>query len=212
MTVLSELTTAWPTDVMTRTDVTTDLLTAVTDHRSATVSTRAADGPARIERQGGAPMEADLPELSFVHPLPGFPGMRRFVLVQLDDAPPADHADHAEGDESAEGDEGDEAGPGEELPVLYELRSVERPELRFLVGVPAAFFPEYTIELDDKACEDLALTSADDALVLVILSSGGDATSTTANLLAPVVINAQTRAAAQIILTGSDWPVRAAVA
>ena len=34
---------------------------------------------------------------------------------------------------------------------------------------------------------------------------------TTANLLAPVVVNVGTRAAAQVILAGTDWPVRAAV-
>lgn len=42
-----------------------------------------------------------------------------------------------------------------------------------------------------------------------MLTPGEDAKSTTANLLAPMVINAKTRAAAQVILTGTDWPVRA---
>jgi len=51
-----------------------------------------------------------------------------------------------------------------------------------------------------------------DALVLVLLTMGGDDAATTANLLAPVVVNARTRKAAQVILSGSDWPVRAAVA
>ena len=153
----------------------------------------------------------DLPELSFVHPLPGFPGMRRFVLVRLD------------GDEGAEpGDAGAEvpaAAAGEDEqpadgdgPVLYELRSVDKPDLRFLVGVPRAFFPDYAIELDDQSCDDLELHEPADALVLVILSAGADATSTTANLLAPVVINANTRSAAQVILSGTDWPVRALIA
>jgi flagellar assembly factor FliW len=96
--------------------------------------------------------------------------------------------------------------------VLYELRSVEKPDLRFLVGVPRAFFPEYTIELDDQSCDDLELHEPADALVLVILSAGSDATTTTANLLAPVVINASTRSAAQVILSGTDWPVRALIA
>jgi flagellar assembly factor FliW len=74
--------------------------------------------------------------------------------------------------------------------VLYELRSVEKPELSFLVGVPRAFFPEYTVELDDQSCDDLGLHEPADALVLVILSAGADPAATTANLLAPVVINA----------------------
>jgi flagellar assembly factor FliW len=46
----------------------------------------------------------------------------------------------------------------------------------------------------------------------VLLTLGREPASTTANLLAPVVVNARTRAAAQVILSGTDWPVRAAVA
>ena len=163
----------------------------------------------------------DLPELSFVHPLPGFPGMRRFVLVRLEGDEGDEGAAEAAGTASAAGTAATagtpaaEAGPDAEDgdgPVLYELRSVDKPDLRFLVGVPRAFFPDYTIELDDQSCDDLELHEPADALVLVILSAGADATTTTANLLAPVVINAHTRSAAQVILSGTDWPVRALIA
>jgi flagellar assembly factor FliW len=140
--------------------------------------------------------EAELPEIRFVRPVPGFPGLTRFVLVRLgDDAD--DDADDAAEDDTA---------------VLYELRSLERPEVCFMVAVPAAFFPDYDVELDAHACEDLGLSDAGDALVLVVLTIGSDPSATTANLLAPVVVNARTRAAAQVILSGSDWSVRAAVA
>jgi len=163
----------------------------------------------------------DLPELSFVHPLPGFPGMRRFVLVRLEGDEGDEGAAEAAGTASAAGTAATagtpaaEAGPDAEDgdgPVLYELRSVDKPDLRFLVGVPRAFFPDYAIELDDQSCDDLELHEPADALVLVILSAGADAATTTANLLAPVVINANTRSAAQVILSGTDWPVRALIA
>lgn len=130
--------------------------------------------------------ESGLPEIRFVRHIPGFPGLSRYALVDLGD------------------------GDGE--PVLFELRSIEQPEIRFMVAVPGAFFPEYEIELDAASCEELGLADAADALVLVVLTVGPDLTSSTANLLAPVVVNARTRAAAQVILSGSDWPVRAAVA
>jgi flagellar assembly factor FliW len=129
--------------------------------------------------------ESGLPEIRFVRHLPGFPGLSRYALVDL-------------------GEAGDEA-------VLYELRSLERPEIRFMVAVPGAFFPDYEIELDAASCEELGLDAAADALVLVVLTVGPDLATSTANLLAPVVVNARTRAAAQVILSGSDWPVRAAV-
>jgi flagellar assembly factor FliW len=144
---------------------------------------------------GPAHLAVDLPELSFVHPIPGFTDLRRFVLVRLD-PPELGVEPGVESDSVAESS-------------LYELRSLEQPAVRFMVAVPGAYFSDYEIELDDHECGDLGLTDSADALVLVMLTVGQDAASSTANLLAPLVINARTRVAAQIILTGSDWSVRA---
>jgi flagellar assembly factor FliW len=127
----------------------------------------------------------DLPVLDFVTPLPGFPDLVRFVLVQL-------------------------AG-GEDDAVMFELRSLDDPDLRFLVANPTAFFPDYNVELDETACADLGLTDGSDALILVLLTIGDDLATATANLMAPVVVNARTRSAAQVILAGAEWPVRAAL-
>jgi flagellar assembly factor FliW len=129
----------------------------------------------------------EVPELSFVRPLPGFGDLRRFVLVEL----PADE--------------------GGDL-LLFELRSLEEPAVRFLCAAPTPFFPDYAFELDEAECADLDLRDEADALVLVLLTIGHGEAPTTANLLAPVVVNVRTRAAAQVILSGTDWPVRAAVA
>jgi len=141
--------------------------------------------------QGGVSVQQDVPELTFVRPLPGFPDVSRYVLVQID-APQDGAADAAE-------------------PVLYELRGADHPQVRFLVAVPTAFFPDYAFDLDEASAAELGLDDATDALVLVVLTIGDDSASTTANLLAPVVIHARTRSAAQVILSGTDWPVRATV-
>jgi flagellar assembly factor FliW len=152
--------------------------------------------------QKGLSVRHDVPELQFVRPLPGFPELARYVLVRLGD-PRHEPADGAAGADPADGEAEDT--------VLYELRSIEQPEVRFLVGVPTAFFPDYSFDLDEVSCSELGLHTAEDALVLVILTIGDNSASTTANLLAPVVINARTRSAAQVILSGTDWPVRASV-
>jgi flagellar assembly factor FliW len=169
------------------------------------------------ERERGESVRhAVVPELWFVHPIPGFPGLRRFVLVRLDAEADGGVADGAVTDGAvADGAVTDAVvtdvavAPAVDESPMYELRSLERADVRFMVATPSAFFSDYEIELDDQECGDLGLITAQDALVLVMLTVGRDAASTTANLLAPVVINARTRAAAQIILTGSDWPVRA---
>jgi flagellar assembly factor FliW len=125
----------------------------------------------------------DVPEITFVRPIPGFTDLKKFVLVRLDDAEAA----------------------------ISELRSLERPEVRFVVAAPSVFFADYSVELDDDECDHLGLHDVEDALVLTVLTVGEDAAHSTANLLAPVVINTRTRDAAQVILSGSDWPVRASL-
>jgi flagellar assembly factor FliW len=152
----------------------------------------------------------ETPEISFVQPIPGFAGLRRFALVGLASLAGlgAEASEVERGTEVERGARVD-ALPAEGESSLYELRSLERPEVRFMMAVPGVYFSDYDIELSDQECGDLGLVDSADALVLVVLTVGGDAANTTANLLAPVVINSRTRTAAQIILTGSDWPVRA---
>src|SRR5690242_15347526 len=171
---------------------------------------------AQSDAEGIQPMDQAVPELSFVHPIPGFTELRRFVLVRLDPPEPSMAKDVAvkgiseDSGSVAAVDQVAEPAEGGVSP-LYELRSLERPQVRFMMAVPGAYFSDYEIELDDQQCGELGLVDSGDALVLVMLTVGPDAASTTANLLAPVVINARTRAAAQVILTGSDWPVRAPI-
>lgn len=162
----------------------------MTDHVKGAMETdvRSAVGVAELDDAGG-------PAITFVHSVPGFPGLSRFMLVGLHDGGPAD-SDEAPAERQADS-------------VLYELRSVEQPEIRFMVATAFAFFPDYDVELEDQVCENLDLEDAADALILVILTVGVDIASTTANLLAPVIVNGRNRSAAQVILSGSDWPVRA---
>jgi len=137
--------------------------------------------PALLTTTAAGASGSDVPEIVFVRPIPGFSDLRHFTLTRLDDS--------------------------ERL--ISQLCSLERPEVRFVVTTPAIFFSDYAVELDDQDCAALGLQSAQDALILTVLTLGADAPSTTANLLAPIVVNARNRAAAQIILTGTDWPVRA---
>jgi flagellar assembly factor FliW len=113
----------------------------------------------------------DIPVIELVHPMPGFPDQRRFALVQLDD-------------------DG----------LLCALRSLDDPGLRFLVVPPTPFFPDYAPVVDDATVADLGVTSAEEVLVLVILRAGESLASTTANLLAPLLVNTATQQACQVVL------------
>jgi flagellar assembly factor FliW len=122
----------------------------------------------------------EFPTIELVHPLPGFPEQRRFALVQLDD-------------------DG----------VLCQLRSLEDPALRFLVMSPMPFFPDYAPEVGDEVTEELEIRSAADVIVLLVLNAGESLATTTANLMAPVVVNTVTRRASQVILDDPSLPLAA---
>jgi flagellar assembly factor FliW len=178
----------------------------------ATITATAPIDQAEQSRQSGLSDGVRLPELHLVRPLAGFGELTRFALVRIDHAGNARHAQS--GPDAAPPDGGDDTDADDDpmASLLFELRSVQAPDVRFLVAAPAAFFPDYTVELDEVAVAELGLERAEDALILVILTVGANSASTTANLLAPVVVNARNRSAVQVILSGTDWPVRATVA
>lgn len=125
-------------------------------------------------------IDTELPVIELVHPMPGFPDLHKFALVQLDDSG-----------------------------RLSSLTSLEQPDLRFLVAPPAPFFPDYEPEVDDDVVSELGIEKVDDVLLLVVLNAGSSLAETTANLAAPVLVNTVTRRAAQVILDRPGLPVAA---
>jgi flagellar assembly factor FliW len=91
--------------------------------------------------------------------------------------------------------------------ILYALRSLADPAVRLFVVRPEAFFDGYTPGVDAETRQALALADDADPLLFVVVHPGGEGSPTTANLLAPVMVNPSTGAAAQVVLDG--WPLRA---
>ncbi|MDY7105273.1 MAG: flagellar assembly protein FliW [Actinomycetota bacterium] len=91
------------------------------------------------------------------------------------------------------------------------LQSVERGDLAFLAALAGSMFLGYAPVVEDEDCEQLHLTSADDAMVLCLLSVDGDAGAVTGNLRAPIIVNTVERLGRQVILTDEDLPIRAPV-
>lgn len=89
------------------------------------------------------------------------------------------------------------------------LQSVTTPELAFLITVPFVFFPDYVFELDDTVTEDLTLNVPEDMQIYTLLTiPGGKIKEMTANLMAPVVINKETREAKQVVLDKSQYTTK----
>ena len=90
--------------------------------------------------------------------------------------------------------------PYEEGSPYVFLQSLKTPDLAFLMTMPLVFFPEYEVVIDDDVERALGLTSPDEVLIYTILTlSGTEIRDLTANLMAPIVVNAKTRRAKQIV-------------
>jgi flagellar assembly factor FliW len=122
---------------------------------------------------------SDIPVIEFVRPIPGFPDSRRFALVQVDDSG-----------------------------LLSTLRSLDEPDVSFVVVPPAGFFPDYAPAVDDATAAELGITRSEDVLLLVVLNVGESLEGTTANLLAPILVT-HDRRACQVVLDDEAHPVDA---
>ncbi|MEV4636049.1 flagellar assembly protein FliW [Actinoplanes sp. NPDC049548] len=91
--------------------------------------------------------------------------------------------------------------------LLFAFTSVQDPDLRFLVAPPEPFFPDYAPEIENDVLAALNTKDPDRLLVMVVITAGVD--DTTANLLAPIIVDRDSRRAMQVVLSGSNMPVRA---
>ncbi|WP_433722499.1 flagellar assembly protein FliW [Actinoplanes sp. CA-051413] len=91
--------------------------------------------------------------------------------------------------------------------LLYAFTSVDDPNLRFLVAPPEPFFPDYAPEIENDVFAALNTKDPDRLLVMVVITAGVQ--ETTANLLAPIIVDRDSRRAMQVVLSGTDMPVRA---
>ncbi len=84
--------------------------------------------------------------------------------------------------------------------VFKWLQSVDNADLAFVVVDPFPFFPGYGFDLDSSDVEILELEDPKKALVYTILVVPSEPKKITANLRAPVIINAENRKGRQIVL------------
>ncbi len=124
--------------------------------------------------------------ITFADGLPGFEECRLFTLV------PHHTADGGKGS-----------------PFVW-LQSLEDGGLAFLAMEPHQAFPDYAPRVPRAELEALAL--ADEAarprLYSLLTVPQGDPAGITANLMAPVVVNARARVAKQVVLNTDQYGLR----
>ena len=95
-------------------------------------------------------------------------------------------------------------------PIVW-LQSIEDAGICLPVINTFAVLPDYVFDIDDSDVKALELASPDDLHVLSVVVIPEDIQGMTVNLAAPILINTNTGNAKQVVLTGTEYNVRAPV-
>lgn len=90
--------------------------------------------------------------------------------------------------------------------VFFWLQSADRQELAFVVCDPRVFVPDYRIPIKAEDLELVGLADPGQAQVLVIVNKIDD--MLTGNLQGPLVVNAATLSAVQLVLSDKRYTTR----
>ena len=128
--------------------------------------------------------------------IPGFPAMRRATLMA---ASAVAHPDTDPGEADLERDA-----------PLFWLQDLDDGDLAFLCVVPWATFPDYDFDIDG---DELGIQDEADVRILNIITirRTEGASTMTANLRAPLVVDVRRQRLHQVILTDTRWSVNAPI-
>jgi flagellar assembly factor FliW len=96
---------------------------------------------------------------------------------------------------------------GSDAGIKY-FQSVEEPGFAMPVMDPLMVCENYNPQVNDELLTPLGELKDDNIIVLVTVTVPTDLTKMTVNLQGPLIINADEKKGAQIIVEGNDYPVR----
>jgi flagellar assembly factor FliW len=89
------------------------------------------------------------------------------------------------------------------------LQSLTEPALAFLTAIPTAYIESYMPEIDETHAKKLGLTETTPTIVLTTATiPAGSPHEMTLNLTAPIIINAATRHAKQLVLEDPAYTIK----
>ena len=140
------------------------------------LETRALTTADELERLLPAYRDKDI--ILFEEGLIGFPGAKRFILIE-----------------------------SESLSPFRVLKCVDTPKIGFLVLDPRTVVKTYERSIPQESWRSLEVADKSDRLTLVISIIGKDPEESTANLQAPLLINHRKMLGKQLILTTARYSV-----
>jgi len=112
-------------------------------------------------------------------PILGFENLSRFILLIRDKATP-----------------------------LCWLQSVEDPSIAFVVINPRIIRPDYNPTILEEDLKFMDIKNSEDIALLAIVTVRSQPFRVTANIRAPILINAETRMARQVVLDDPEYPIQ----
>jgi flagellar assembly factor FliW len=113
--------------------------------------------------------------ISFIEPLPGFAGEDDYFLSAIDPRG-----------------------------LLYSLRSMRDPNIRFVLTPSQVFFADYRPDVEAVA----GMLGGETIQLMLVLTIGTGLADATANLRAPIAMAADTGRAVQVVLEDESLPMR----
>jgi flagellar assembly factor FliW len=117
-------------------------------------------------------------KITFPEGLFGFEGFREYVLLDADRQP------------------------------FYWLQSLDVERVAFVLVNPFLFRSDYEVNINNEELAEIGIASPEKALIFSIVTIPPDGSPMTANLQGPLVINRDTRAGKQAILTDTRWKTK----
>lgn len=98
----------------------------------------------------------------------------------------------------------EEKGPGS----IHWLQSMQEAGFAMPVMDPLLVAEDYNPQVDDEILKPIGEILPDELLVLTTVTVPADLTKMSINLRGPIVINAATKLAVQVIIEGEEYPVK----
>jgi Uncharacterized protein conserved in bacteria len=117
---------------------------------------------------------------SFPEGIPGFENEKNFIIIENED---------------------------ENSPFQW-LQSTRNPDLAFVTIDPFKVITDYEVEIPEDEVESLKIQDIADVLLLAIVVVPEDFSKISANLLAPIIMNAKNHTAKQVTMNTNKYKVR----
>ena len=117
--------------------------------------------------------------ITFNKGIPGFEGLRKYILVDLNGYEP-----------------------------FKMLQSLDDEHIGMIVVSPYEFFEEYKVKLSDETIDNLNIKSPEEVYIITTVTLNSDPKKITTNLQGPIVINNSNNLGEQIILDNCKYKVK----